>query len=44
MIYISSSKNKGDLTSQIRVKDNLNQLKDKEDIRIYIVVSLIKKN
>ena len=29
---------------KIRTKDNSNQLKDKEDIRFYIVVSLIKKN
>ena len=29
---------------KIRTKGNLNQSKDKEDIRFYIVVSLIKKN
>ena len=29
---------------KIKAKDNSNQLKNKESIRIYIVVSLIKKN
>ena len=29
---------------KIRAKDNSNQLKGKEDIRFYVVVSLIKKN
>ena len=29
---------------KIKGKSNSNQLKDKEDIRIYIVISLIKKN
>ena len=29
---------------KIRTKDNSNQPKNKKDIRIYIVVSLIKKN
>ena len=29
---------------KIKTKGNSNQLKDKEGIRIYIIVSLIKKN